>query len=409
MLSCNFQNVKKLPSLTETYRMADKLPFGSYVAYTKVQSIFKDYGINVVKRPFDETWNDIRKSSRTGYSLYFLISKNLVLSDAELSALINYVSAGNDIFISADYIDTKLLESLFCGIDRAGEIQNEVRGKMRDTHVSIFFGEKINAAEYGYYYFPFLNHFKNYEPDFTRILGVNEMKQPNYALFFLGKGRVYLHAAPRIFSNYFLLSHNNYQYFENVISYLRLEPQRIFWDEYYKNNSSFNTNVNRQKDREDEFSSLSVVKQNPALLWAFSIGLSAILLYVIFNIKRKQRVIEKIKPNANATVAFTETVGRLYFQHKDNRHVADNIITYFYEYIRNKYFINSTNSNSEFIDLLSGKSGVSKSETGELFKMIQSIQQQEYISDEELSELNLKIEYFKNQSDGRKFSRRKFV
>jgi hypothetical protein len=409
MLSCNLQNQRKLPSLEETYRRTDKLPFGAYVAYNKIQSIFKDYGINVVKRPFDATWNNIRASSLTNYSLYFLITKNLVLNDEELAALLNYVSAGNDIFISADYVDNKLLESLFCKIDRAGEIENEVHGKMRDTHVSMFFGNKINAAEYGYYYFPFLNHFKNYEQDFTRVLGVNEMKEPNYALFFLGKGRVYLHVAPRIFSNYFLLSGNNYQYFENVISYLRLDPQRIYWDEYYKYNSSFKKNNERQKNDEDEFSSLSVVKQNPALMWAFSIGLSGILLYVLFNIKRKQRVIENIKPNTNATVAFTETVGRLYFQHQDNRHVADNIITYFYEYIRNRYFINSTNSNSELIDFLSGKSGISKSETDELFKMIQNIQQRDYISDEELLELNLKIEYFKNQSDGRKFSRRKFV
>ena len=409
MLRCNFQNKKKLPSLEETYRKSDKLPFGSFGAYSKIKSIFKNYEINVVKRPFDATWSNIKKLSFTNYSLYFLITKNLVLRDAELNALLNYVSSGNDIFISSDYIDNKLLESLFCNTDRTSEVKNEVQGKMRDTHVSMYFGKKIRATEYGYYYFPFLNHFDNYEQDFTRILGVNETKQPNYALFFLGKGRVYLHVAPRIFSNYFLLSGNNYQYFENVISYLRLDPQRIYWDEYYNNNPSFDSNNTSQKSEKDEFSSLSVVKKNPPLLWAFSIGLSGILLYVIFNIKRKQKVIETIKPNTNATVAFTETVSRLYFQHQDNRHVADNIITYFYEYIRNKFFINSTNSDKKFIDLLSGKSEVSKSETSELFKMIQNIQQRDYISDEELLELNLKIDHFKNQSDGRKFSKRKFV
>ena len=170
MVGCNFQNKKNLPSLKETYRKTDKLPFGSFVAYESVKSIFKDYGINVVREPFDETWNSMGTSSNKEYSLYFLITKNLILSDNELAAMLNYVSAGNDIFIAADYVDNKLLESLFCNLDRNAETESEVKGKMRDTHVSMFFGKKIDAPEYGYYYYPFLNSIKSYEPDFTLSL-----------------------------------------------------------------------------------------------------------------------------------------------------------------------------------------------------------------------------------------------
>jgi hypothetical protein len=390
---CTFQDKKKLPSLNERYSKTDKLPFGSFVAYQRIKSIFHDYGINVVNEPFDVTWERIKASSGTDYSLYFLITKNLILKDNEVAALINYVNTGNDIFISADYIDTKLLESLFCKVDRKGEIINEVHGKMRDTHVSMYFGKKIAASQYGYYYFPFLNAINDFEPEFTRVLGVNEMNQPNYALFFLGKGRIYLHVAPRIFSNYFLLTNSNFQYLDNVISYLRLEPERIYWDEYYKTSSS-SRNKNRNENNDKDFSTLRVIKQHPPLLWAFCIALTGILLYVFFNLKRKQRVIEEIKPNSNATLAFTETVGRLYFQHQNNRHIADKMITYFYEYIRNKFFINTAVINAEFINSLSGKSGVSKKETEELFEMIKNIQGQKDITDEEILELNLKIENF---------------
>jgi hypothetical protein len=118
------------------------------------------------------------------------------------------------------------------------------------------------------------------------------------------------------------------------------------------------------------------------------------IIYVLFNLKRKQRPIEIIKPNSNASVAFAETVGRLYYQQKNNRHLADKMITYFYEHIRNKYFINTTALNNEFINSLAGKSGVSPIETNELFNLIKNIQEQENISDEELMELNLKIENF---------------
>jgi hypothetical protein len=80
------------------------------------------------------------------------------------------------------------------------------------------------------------------------------------------------------------------------------------------------------------------------------------------------------------------------------------MITYFYEYLRRKYFLNTSVINKEFIISLSGKSGVARPETNELFESIKKIQVQETITDEELLELNLKIENFKNQkTDGRKF------
>ena len=74
-----------------------------------------------------------------------------------MKAMMNYVKAGNDLFISADYIDQKLLDAIYCDMDRSGEIVSEVNGKMHETHVSMYFGNGFDAAEYGYYYFPFLN------------------------------------------------------------------------------------------------------------------------------------------------------------------------------------------------------------------------------------------------------------
>jgi ribosomal protein L33 len=120
------------------------------------------------------------------------------------------------------------------------------------------------------------------------------------------------------------------------------------------------------------------------------------LLFVLFNSKRKQKIINVIKPNSNATLAFTETVGRLYYQHKNNRRIADKMITYFYENIRNKYFINTTHINTEFINSLSGKSGLAPGEVSILFNIIKNIQLNEIVTDEELLELNERIDNFNN-------------
>lgn len=396
---CDLQKSKRIPSLTETYRNTDKLPFGSYVAYKGFQAEFPDYWINIADKPFDKTWEDIKNNS-TKYSLYFLVTKNLVLSANEVNAMIEYIKAGNDLFISADYIDSKLLDAFYCTIDRKSEIVSEVNGKMRDTHVSMFYDNSFKTSKYGYYYFPFLNYFNSYDTSYARVLGVNEKNLPDYLIFFSGKGRLYLHLAPRIFSNYFLLTGDNYEYFEYVTAYLRFDPQYVYWDEYYKDFSSEgNKNNPRNKNNNDHFSSLNVIEQNPPLLWAFYLALAGILLFAAFNIKRKQRTIDTIKPNSNATVAFTETIGRLYLQQKNNKNISDKMITYFYEYLRKKYFISTSVINSEFINSLSRKSGISQNETNGLFELIKNIQLQESVTDTELIELNEKIDLFKKNKN----------
>ena len=386
---------KPLPSLKESYRKSDKLPFGAFVAYNGFQRLFNKRTIEIADNSFAYTWNNIRAYSSDGvYSLYFLITKNLVLKNNEVNALMSYVRAGNDLFISADYIDQGLLDAIYCAVDRKGEIVGEVNGKMRETHVSMYFGNSFDATNYGYYYFPFLNTITDFDTSSARVLGVNEKDQPNYAVLFSGRGRVYLHVAPRVFSNYFLLTGDNFHYFENVISFLRLNPKNIYWDEYYKSNSGRNGNKTGKNENDKNFSSLNVIKENPPLLWAFSLALGGMLIYVIFKVKRKQRVIEVIKPNTNSTVAFAETVGRLYLQQKNNKNIADKMITFFYEHIRNKYFISTSVINEEFAQSLAGKSGVSLKETNELFQLVKNIHSRQEASDEELLELNLKIENF---------------
>ena len=366
------QEKRVLPSLNESYRKSDKQPFGSFVAYHEFRHLFNNRYVETVTDPFDEEWNNIKEySADKKYSLYFLITKNLVLDYTEVNAFMDYVKAGNDLFISADYIDSRLLENINCNTERMGEIIDETKGIMHQTKVSMYFGDNFNSPAYSYYYYPFLNAISGYDTAFARVLGVNEINTPNYIILFAGRGRIYLHVAPRIFSNYFLLTGDNYKYFENVISYLRSDPKNIYWDEYYKNTNSGRRKNSNSRNAEDNFSSLSVINQHPPLLWAFWLAIAGLLLYMFFNVKRKQRVINIVKPNANTTVTFTETVGRLYLQKKNNSHIAEKMITYFYEHIRNKYFIGTATINDEFINSLSGKSGVSMEKTRQLFSLIE--------------------------------------
>jgi hypothetical protein len=387
------QEKPHLPSLNETFKKDDKNPFGGYIAYNQVKRLFGYRYVQINEAPFDEAWQDIYADSGR-YSLYMLLTKNLIFSNNEADALIGFVKEGNDLFIAADYIDDDLLNKIRCQEERRSEIVAEVAGLMKHTSIAMHKDYRDANTSYKYYYYPFLNSFCNYNSTYAKVLGINEKDSPNYMVFFIGRGRLYLHAAPRAFSNYFLLTQSNYEYLQNILSYLRPNPQNIYWDEYYKTKRINRRKGGNNQGRDNAFSSLNVIRKHPPLLWAFWLSIAALIIYVLFNLKRKQRIINEVKPNANTTLVFAETVGRLYLQKKDNKNISEKMITYFYEYIRNKFFMNTGRINEQFVVSLASKAGVNIDEAEKLFITINKLQSSEVVSDVELLSLNNQLQNF---------------
>src|SRR6266516_1455834 len=167
-----------MPSLDETFFKNSKKPFGSFVAYRHFKNLFKGRYVETINRPFDEAWNDMKEySSNSRYSLYVLITKNLTVNYNEANAMLTYIKEGNDLFISADYIDMELLDKINCQTDRDSEIISEVAGRMNETYVKLN-RQQQDGARFKYYYYPFLNSFTEYDSLNTRILGFNEIEKP---------------------------------------------------------------------------------------------------------------------------------------------------------------------------------------------------------------------------------------
>jgi hypothetical protein len=119
-----------------------------------------------------------------------------------------------------------------------------------------------------------------------------------------------------------------------------------------------------------------------------------LILYIAFVSKRRQRAIP-IKPvNSNASISFVETIGRLYLQKKDNLNIAHKMTTYFLEYIRTKYYLNTAHLNAEFFSSLSRKSAVAETEVKDFFQFIQQLQESHTVTDAELLEYNNRMQQF---------------
>jgi hypothetical protein len=374
-------NNKSIPSLRETYSPADKNPFGGYVANKLIEQLFPLNNLRQKKESFTKTWDDIRYYDSS--SLYICIAPKLFVNEDEVDAMLEYVDAGNDLFIAANEIDEELLHKM--SITQKSNEFAFLLG-LDSFKTTQTFPHYKDSLAYSYYYRSFDNSFTKFDSTYTKVLGRNENGDPNYLVYFHGNGKLFLHCDARAFSNYFLLKNKNDKYLEKVFAFTANRPEHFYWDDYYRKLLS--------KRSDEDFSSLSEILKHPPLALAFWLSLLLLGIYILFGGKRIQKIIAPIKPNENTTVTFTETIGRLYLQNKDNKNIADKMIMYFNEHIRNNYYLNTNTINNEFITTLSRKSGIELAKIETLYRTIQHAQQQPQINDFELLSLNTQIQKF---------------
>jgi len=386
LAACSGSSPKRvIPSLLETYSKNDKKPFGGNIAYRQIEAMYDAIMVQDKKQGFKDTWENI---SDTG-ALYICLAPKLFLTEEEVSAMMEYVEAGNSLFISAALIDQLLLDETGCDEAYNAAELDHLMGEMANASVNSVVQPE---TKYGYYYYPFQNYFTGIDSTNTRVLGYNADKKPNLIVYFKGKGKLYLQCDPRAYSNYFLLKDNNFQHLKNTLAFTENKPQHVYWDDhYYKLHSRNNSKRN--------FSSLTEIMKNPPLKAAFLLSLLLLALYILFGGKRIQRIIAQLKPNENTTVTFTETIGRLYLQKKDNKNIAEKMITYFNEYIRNTYFLNTNHVHDDFLVQLNRKSGVDKDKVETLYRTIVATQGSDVVNDYQLLSLNEQIQnFYKNKN-----------
>ncbi|MCW3091310.1 MAG: hypothetical protein JWP81_2379 [Ferruginibacter sp.] len=378
-ISCTTNRIK-LPPLKETFSHLDKNPFGTYVLHNQLEQLYSNNSIRTLKNKFETTWQEISDTN----SLYINVSKNLFLTQKDLDGMLEYVYNGNTLFISSDNIDRRLLDTLGCTVSKP--FYDQLIREMKYTSVKVAAEIYGDSVAYQYFYVPFYNHFTKFDKKHSRALGHNKSGY-NFMVVFYGKGRFYLHLEPRALSNYFLLQKDNYKYFQHVFSLTPSVPEHVYWDDYYNKK-------NYPRAGSGNNSGLAVLLRYPAMAWAFWLLVLLFALYVFFGGKRRQRIVQTIPPNTNTTITFTETIGRLYLQKKDNRNIADKLITYFLEYIRNQYYLNTSHIDDAFITTLSRKSNNTKDGTERLFNFIDTLQQSTEVTDEQMLSLNQQIENF---------------
>lgn len=386
LISCG-TNRKKLNERVSLWRN-DKIPYGAFYAYKNLPRIFPDASIEISKRSPDKYKGLNFGESNESYdaseekSAHIIISPQVQPDEGELRAMFSYVTEGNHVFISSFNISKDLLDSLHLKVAMSSGYYNfsdslTVNITNPVTYDSLSFSYPGKAMD---------NYFVSMDSAITNILGKNENGEVNYVkITYESGGSVSIHLAPLAFSNFFLLHRANKEYYDNALSYLPNDIQVIRWDDYFRT---------RTADRNNRFSKLSAFLNDDILRWAFWLAVLLFAIIYLFESKRKQGIVPVIAPVKNASLDFVKTIGRLYYQRKDNKNLAIKMSAHFLDNVRNRYNIPTSVLNEEFENRLAYKSDYDKAAISDIIYCIKTIPDQFSISDEELLAFNNKLEKF---------------
>lgn len=373
---------KKTINWFPSYASQDKIPYGTYVFHEILKNKIGN-GKLVENRvpPFEF----LRDSTQNG--TFIFVNQSVNFGDDEGEKLLNFVSRGNDLFIASEKIESFLLDTLGLETKRVEDDEN-----FDNLHTVNLNHPNLHAPENYLLEKSRDNFYFSKVDSVAAILGTTNFikekdtvntERPNFVCVPFGKGKIYLLTVPESFTNLFLLKNNNKNYTAGLLSYIDFKNPIIF-DNYYKNGKLYYV------------SPMHVILENSSLRWTYYLILTAVLLYVVFLGKRKQRAIPIFESSKNQTLSFVRTIAYQFFTQKNHHEIAKLKVAHFLNYVRNSLLIDLKYSHKDFAEMLSQKTGISVEEAQKLIDLINQIEKNELINQNDLKTLDQTIHTLKN-------------
>lgn len=363
-----------------SFSSKDKKAGGAYAAFKMLPELFSKHSIQVVTKPFARTYEKETELKYSG-NTYILVANELFTTEKDVDAMLEYVSPGNELFIAVNNPDPYLAKQLNFKVVESDNLQHQKAGvvqRYEDTAVPVDTSFSYEGMISG-------NYFSGTDSTTTTTLGYNYKNKPNFIRIAYSRGYIYLLLNPYTFTNYFLLHKHNVAALEMQTAYLQNSAGNVYWDDFYSGQHSAQAG---------DFSEWQVLMRYPAMRWALWLGVALLLLYVLFESKRRQRIIPDKPVFNNTSVEFVDAIGQLYYQQHNNFNLAHKMILHLLEYIRTRYYLNTNILNEEFVAALSRKSTISEADIRTLLQMMHHVQLEGNISDDYLKEFYKRIQLF---------------
>lgn len=355
----------------------EKIPYGCYALFHSLTDLFPDAEIE----PNHVNYFQFLKNQSGPKTSLIIITDNFNADSYDTGAFLDFVRNGNQLFISSADYSQAFSDS--CNFSITSMIADSLSLKSRKQQLN-FVNPKLHSDRaFRFQGQLFRRKFTRLDSSKTTILGINAAQEPNFIKKLLGDGEIYIHLQPMTFTNYYVL-YGSHEYSASALSYIT--GSTIVWDEYYKPGNAMSS------------SPIRYILNQQSLKYAYYMVMTLIVLYILIEARRKQRIIPVIKSPENTTLAFIKTIGLLYYQRGNHKDLAIKKITYFQDHIKTRYHINVSDPSAEIITKLVNRSGVDEKMIYDLFDFINKVTLKQTINEGELMALNKKIEHFHNKS-----------
>ncbi len=364
-----------------TFSIKSKTPLGTYVFFHSLDSIQQ------VRKVNQSPYQFLEDSTLSG--TYIFVNNRINFNKAARKKLFKWVAQGNTLFVSANYSNLFNLDTL--SLEWTTRRQ---RRRLIDYPQYNLVNPQLHAdSAYTFTHNSAIAFFSKIDTIQTTVLGEVRFKRDsaaaankwvNFIRIPRGKGKIILQTAPQAFSNFFMLSAQNYEYAQKALAYLPISGP-VYYDVYY--DVGFKV---------FHGSPLYVLLSNKYLKWGYYFIIIGAILFIIFEGKRKQKAIRVVPPLRNKTYEYTRTISGMYLKKKDHTTIAHKKIEQFLAYIRNELHTDVQKINQDLVTRLQQLTANSEEDIWALLKEIQRLQSSHTITKQELVSLNKKINHFKN-------------
>lgn len=357
----------------QTFSARDKIPFGTWVLHDELKTLYPETEIKDITTSFYEHENQTEDINNS----IVVVTKFFRPDSLDMDFLFRKAKAGADVLIAANFFDAAISDSFGIQIKQKFDVLPD-----SVTDLQVWNGEdwgehfQLNKSVQS-------NWFELADSSRAIPLGLGN-DSINFVKIPYGDGNFLLHSAPLVFTNYHLL-YNDHHYQEQLLSWFSVPTGELEWDEYYK------------PFRADSSSPLKMILTNRSLRAAYWTLLIGLIIYVITNVFRRQRIIPVLKPKNNMSLDFVQTIGLLYYNRKDHKDLVAKIFTAFSENITSRYFLRFEYS-EDFYKKLALKSGVSEKITRMIFSRYKILSEKKQVFEDELLQFNDLVEQFYRES-----------
>jgi hypothetical protein len=367
---------------SRTYLKKDKIPFGCYAIFNLLET---NYANKVVVN--QQTMYDINNQTNDSSNTLILLNDKIEFSKLDLQSLYKFIKKGNTVFFASNEYQ-KVLKDTF-KIDTQfnwGTTNSSLDSLILKPSFEVKYVAPKNNFLKSYIYPQVAteSYFTSFDTTLFKVSSINKQNHPVLIEANIGKGKLILSSLPDVFGNLFIVNHNNRYYTYTLLS--KIKNNTIIWDEYYKT-------YNVQQKGIFQF-----IFSNDSLYMGYIMLIIGLFIFMIFEMKRRQRPIPIIKPLQNSTLEFVDVISHVYFNSNNHKHIAEETIQYFYFFVRKKFNVNTNEMNDEFYGGISKLSGVDLSDVKKLFSYCQNLKQAPSLTQYDLLELNDRINNFKQKS-----------